>query len=399
MNPLSSRSAISLVARREFVTRGRERGFLISTAITLAVVVGIIVITQATKGSSFDVGVTGKHAAALESAVKSAPKPPDTKVSVTTYPDASGARNAVRDGDADAVIGIGSKVLVKTDLNSTLGQMVNSAYASVTSTQRLHAAGIDPAKVASALDVKRLSVEPLEGSQGDRSAKKAIAYIGVILLYGQLIAFGMIVAMGVVEEKSSRVVELLLSTIRPWQLLTGKILGIGALGLIQLALTAAAGLIAGSMTGAIALHSDIIGTVLSVVGWFILGYAFYSCAFAAAASLVSRQEELQNVTTPLTIVLIASFFVSFKAISDPTGELARVLSLIPPVSAMVMPPRIAGSSVPALQIVLAVVFMLAAIGVLVRVGGRIYGAAVLRSGPRISWNEALRAGREREPTA
>jgi ABC-2 type transport system permease protein len=392
---LSTRAAIGLVARREFVTRGRERGFLISTLITLAVVIGIIVISQATKGSSYDVGVSGPRAAALEAAMKSAPKSGDTKVSVTTYDSAEAARSGVRDGSVDAAIGADGRVYVKTDLNSTLGPIINSAYAAVVSSQRLQQQGIDPGKVASALDVKPLAVHALLGGQEDRSAKKAIAYIGVILLYGQLIAFGMIVAMGVVEEKSSRVVELLLSTIRPWQLLTGKILGIGALGLIQLALIAIAGLITGSMTDAISLQGDVVGTILSVVGWFILGYAFYSCAFAAAASLVSRQEELQNVTTPLTIILLASFFISFKAISDPTGQLARILSIIPPVSTMVMPPRIAGSSVPAGQIVLAIVLMLAAIGILIRVGGRIYGSAVLRSGPRISWREALRSNQEK----
>lgn len=395
---LSSRSAIALVARREFVTRGRERGFLISTIITLAVVIGIIVISQATKGSSYDVGVTGPRAAALEAAVKAAPTAGDTKIHVTTYDSEAGARSGVRDGSVDAAIGDGGQVFVKTDLNSTLGPIVNSAYAAVVSSERLHQQGIDPGKVSAALDVKPLSVHSLVSGQEDRAAKKAIAYIGVIMLYGQLISFGMIVAMGVVEEKSSRVVELLLSTIKPWQLLTGKILGIGALGLIQLALIAIAGLITGSMTDAISLQGDIVGTILSVVGWFILGYAFYSCAFAAAASLVSRQEELQNVTTPLTIILLASFFVSFKAISDPTGQLAQILSIIPPVSAMVMPPRIAGSDVPAGEIVLAIALMLAVIAILIRVGGRIYGSAVLRSGPRISWGEALRSGREKAPT-
>jgi len=201
------------------------------------------------------------------------------------------------------------------------------------------------------------------------------------------------VAMGVVEEKSSRVVELLLSTVRPWQLLAGKIIGVGLVGFAQLLLTAVVGLIVGRATGMITLQAGVIGTVLDVLAWFVLGYAFYACAFAAAGSLVSRQEELQNTVSPLSLLLVASFVLSFQAISNPDGGLAKVLSIIPPFSAMIMPPRVAAGAAPGWQIGLAVVLMLAAILALVRLSARIYALAVLRSGARVRWSEALAGAR------
>jgi ABC-2 type transport system permease protein len=172
-------------------------------------------------------------------------------------------------------------------------------------------------------------------------------------------------------------------------LLAGKIIGVGLVGFAQLLLTAIVGLIVGRAADMITLQAGVIGTVVDVLAWFVLGYAFYACAFAAAGSLVSRQEELQNTVSPLSLLLVASFVLSFQAISNPGGGLAKVLSIVPPFSAMIMPPRVAAGDVAGWQIVLAVALMLAAILALVRLSARIYASAVLRSGARVRWSEAL----------
>ncbi len=382
---------VNLIARREITTRTRERSFQISVAVTLIIIVGVIIILKVVNGGTkhFDVAVSGPRSGALAAALTHAPLPDKTTVKVRTYPSSTAAAAAVHDGKADAAIDGGPTVVVKSNLDSKLQTILNSARGSVIVNQRLQQAGIDPAAVTKALNVPALSVHKLTGGGKNADAKKAIAYIGVILLYGQLIAFGMWVAMGVVEEKSSRVVELLLSTVRPWQLLAGKIIGVGLVGFAQLLLTAVVGLIVGRATDMITLQAGVIGTVLDVLAWFVLGYAFYACAFAAAGSLVSRQEELQNTVSPLSLLLVASFVLSFQAISNPGGGLAKVLSIIPPFSAMIMPPRVAAGDVPAWQIAVAVALMLVAILALVRLSARIYAAAVLRSGARVRWSEAL----------
>ena len=125
-----------------------------------------------------------------------------------------------------------------------------------------------------------------------READQGFLSVGLLVLFTALVAFGNAVAVSVTEEKSSRVVELLLTTMSPRRLLTGKVLGIGLLGVAQLSITGAAALAAGHLAGGAGLPSGAIGTVALVVLWFLLGYAFYSVAYAAAGALVSRQEDL-----------------------------------------------------------------------------------------------------------
>ena len=174
------------------------------------------------------------------------------------------------------------------------------------------------------------TVEPVDE---DAESRGGFAFVAVLLLYGQLISMGYFVAMGVVEEKSSRVVELILSTLRPRHLLAGKILGLGLLGLVQLLLIAVVGIGLAAAGGALEVNGDVLVAAALALAWFIVGYAFYAAAFACAASLVSRQEDLQSVISPLTIVLMVGFFVSFAVLDDPDGTLATVVVVHPAVRA------------------------------------------------------------------
>jgi ABC-type Na+ efflux pump, permease component len=228
----------------------------------------------------------------------------------------------------------------------------------------------------------------------DNGVRKGIAFVAVIILFGQLIGYGTWVAFGVVEEKSSRVVEILLATLRPWQLLAGKILGIGALALGQLVLVTGVGLAAAVGIGTVSLPAQALGIVGQVLAWFVLGYAFFSSAYAAAACRVSRQEELNNVTGPMTLVLMVSYLVAIYAIRQPKGVLAQVASLVPPFSAMTMPTRTAVGQVAGWQVGLAIALMLAATAALVWLSGRIYAGAILRTGARVRFFDALRGARE-----
>ena len=156
--------------------------------------------------------------------------------------------------------------------------------------------------------------EPQEGE-----GRSGFAFFAVLLLYGQLIGIGYFVAAGVVEEKSSRVVEVLLATVKPVHLLAGKVIGLGILGLGQLLLLAIIGMGAATASGALEVDGDVLRAAVLALVWFVVGYAFYGAAFACAASLVSRQEDLQSVLTPLSLLLMVGFFSSFAVASDPDG--------------------------------------------------------------------------------
>ena len=143
----------------------------------------------------------------------------------------------------------------------------------------------------------------------------------MLLLYGQLFGYGVWIATGVIEEKSSRVVEILLSAIRPRQLMAGKIVGIGLLGFAQLVFIAMFAIALAVITGAIPDSSETpIAIALLVIGWFVLGFAFYATLFAVAGSLVTRMEELQNVLTPINLPILVSFFISIGALENPNGR-------------------------------------------------------------------------------
>jgi ABC-2 type transport system permease protein len=213
------------------------------------------------------------------------------------------------------------------------------------------------------------------------------------VLYSLLILFGQFVAQGVVEEKASRVVELLLATMKPWQLLAGKILGLGLLGLAQIVVIAVVGVAGALSFDLVDIPGELIGTAVSVVAWFVLGYAFYAAIFAVGASLVSRQEDLGSVLMPTTLVLVLAFVVGIQASANPDGTLAVVTSYLPGLSQMVMPVRQAAGNVALWEIVLAVLLMLAAIALVVRLGGRVYAGALLRTSGRTKLREAFKAER------
>jgi ABC-2 type transport system permease protein len=239
------------------------------------------------------------------------------------------------------------------------------------------------------IDVLAPGARSVERNQG-MLAVGLIALLTVLLFYGQA------VAQGVTEEKSSRVLELLLTTLSPRTLLTGKVLGIGLLGLAQLLLAGGTALVAGRLAGGAGLPPAAPETIALVVLWFVLGYAFYSVAFAAAGALVSRQEDLQSATTPITVALIVAFYLALiVANGNPNAPIAQIAAFLPPFAPMVVPTRVVLGDMNALGLIAAVVVDLTATAALIVLAGRIYERAILQIGAPVKLRLALvrRSGR------
>jgi ABC-2 type transport system permease protein len=245
-------------------------------------------------------------------------------------------------------------------------------------------------------ETERLLREPavrstsLEPASPERTARADLGRIAVVLLFMAIAFYCGFVLVGVVEEKSSRVVEVLLSRLRPTELLAGKILGIGMVGLAQFALVVAAGLIALSFSQDSVAPTTTPSTLAWILFWFVLGYGFYAVLYATAGSLVSRQEETQSISLPMTAALFVAYVLAFVATETPDGAAAVVGSLFPPTAPMVMIVRIAHGGVPWWQIVVSVGLMAASIYGLVGLAGRIYASGVLRFGGRVRLREAWR---------
>jgi ABC-2 type transport system permease protein len=391
---LPFREAVVLVARREFVQRARDRSFFVSTAITIGIIVLVVVFPRALNfgADEYHVAFAGPDGAALQVVARTQAELADVDLTVVEVVDADEAEVLVREGNLDAYVD-GDSVVVERDLPASLRAVLENAHGAVSGTRALEEAGIDPEQVASALDTARLEVVTLDPEADERTTRGGIAFIGALVLYGQLLGYGFWVALGVVEEKSSRVVEVLLSAIPARALLAGKVLGIGLLGLTQLLVISIVAVGAATLAGSLALEASMLQPIGLVLGWFVLGYVAYACLSAAAAARVSRQEELQNATTPLTMLAMVSFFASFYVFFNPGGAGPTVVSMIPPVSALAMPIRMARGDAAPWEVGLALALMVGLIVGLVVVAGRVYEGAVLRMGAKVPLAEAWRSGR------
>ncbi|MGH8914401.1 MAG: ABC transporter permease, partial [Acidimicrobiia bacterium] len=236
-----------------------------------------------------------------------------------------------------------------------------------------------------------LQTTTLSGPEAGDETRGAVAYAGLLLLYMAVLLYGNWMLSGVTEEKSNRVVEVLLSSVKPWQLLAGKIGGIGMLGIAQFAGTIIVAVIAVRSTGTIELPSLDVAAVVSLILWFVLGFLLFAVMYGAAGSLVSRMEDAQNVAFPLSMVAVAGFFVSIAALSDPGGAAAVVGTFVPLTAPFVVPVRAALGSIPAWQYVIAVLLTAGAIVGLIFVAGRIYAGGLLRFGTRVKLRDAWRS--------
>jgi ABC-2 type transport system permease protein len=387
--------AARLVAGREVTTKLRSKAFIISTVATLLLLVGFALVFRII-GTSLDatVGFTGQTAA-LEQPLKASATAIGRSVNTATVPDEATGRAQVADGTLDAVLlgdGRRIQVMVAKDLDEDLRNALNVLASQLALNQEIVRLGGDPTQVNAAVATASVDVESLEPPYPYQGQQLVLGMIAGILIYMSLLINGQLVAQGVVEEKSSRVVELLLATMRPWQLMAGKVLGIGLVGLIQMAVIGMVGVSAGLLFGVLTISiSAALGTVMWLVIWFLLGFLIYSLAFAALAALVSRQEDVGGVTSPVLMVVIIGYVVGVSILpADPDNALCAVLSIIPVFAPTLMPMRLAMGGVPGWEAALSVSLVLVTIPALVWLAGRIYGNAVVRSGARVKLADALR---------
>jgi ABC-2 type transport system permease protein len=398
----STFDGIKLTARRELVERTRrDRSFLISTLVTLAILFAIIFVPRlfgSDDPKQFDVGLAGQASAPLGHALIAQGQAVGVQIRLQRPATAAEAEAAVRDSTLDLAVIDGRELVAEAEADEQLNVLVQSASRIVRAQETLRGAGVGQGEIQSALAPPPLPVRSLEPVDENARSKRTIATVAVFVLYGQLIGYCFAVAMGVVEEKSTRVVEVLLAAVRPVQLLAGKVIGIGLVGLLQLAVVGVVGLAVATASNTISLPPDAAGTIGSVLLWFLLGYAFYSSLFAVAGAIVSRQEELQNTATPLNLLLLASFFIAFSSsVGGGDTTLSKVSSFLPPVAPLVMPLRIAGGDATMWQVALSLGIMLASIVAVVLLAARLYEGAILRIGARVKLRDAWRSAR-RQPT-
>jgi ABC-2 type transport system permease protein len=395
---LSSRQAVRLVAEREIRTRLRSKAYRIITATLVVLVIGFSLVMQliSSHGSAQQVGFTGSTTP-LAQQVESIATSMGEDVRARHVASEKAGRQLLADGKLDALVlgtrGPQLRVAVDKKLDDKLRATLTTAAGQSALDEQISKLGGDPASVAAQVDQASVDVTALNPSPTFDPERLAVGSVAGILIYLALITTGQSVAQGVVEEKSSRVVELLLSTIRPWQLMAGKVLGIGLVGLLQVAIVGIAGVVAGQLTGALSLSLSVtVGVVIWLIVWFVLGFTLYSLVFAGLGALVSRQEDVGGVTAPATMFLVVGYVVGISVLpAAPDNTVAAIMSLLPVFSPTLMPMRLAMGGVPLWQTLVSLVLAAATIPLLVTISGRIYRNGVVRTGSRLGLREAMRA--------
>lgn len=391
--------AVALVAGRELSVRLRSRAYRITTLVLVLMIIALAVVMKLVGGntSSYHVGVTGPTAP-LATAMVQIGHAVGQNITPSTVPDQATGEQQVRSGKLDGLL-VGDPasgqltVVVKKNIDGKLQGALNALAQQIAFDRQIIRLGGNPAEIRAATISAAATIRPLQAPYPYNSQQLVLGIITGILIYLSLMINGQMVAQGVVEEKTSRVVELLLATIRPWQLMTGKVAGIGLVGLIQMLVIGVAGVIAGLATHVLTISvTAAIGTVIWLVVWYLLGFFMFAIVFAALGALVSRQEEVGAVVSPALIFVIAGYIIGVSILpSDPSSPLAEALSLIPVFSPTMMPIRLAMGGVPAWEAVFSVGLVMALIPALIWIAARIYRNAVLRTGARVRLRTALRA--------
>ena len=374
-----------LVARREMRERSRSRAFQASVVFLIVGVAAMLILPALLKPSGTrDVGVTGAAPAALAASIAQQAQAAGITARVRPYASLTAGEQAVRQGQVDVLVAGARRLEWKGRADEQLKAVVTGAIQLATIRERAAAAGISPGALAALLTPAPVTNVQLGSVAGRSPGDEAAVLVMTVVLFFGISVYGQMVLTGVLEEKASRVVEVLLARIPPRALLAGKIGGIGLLGLAQIGVTALAALVAAAAVRSAGVPA-VRGSVLAwALVWFVLGYALYATVYGALGSLGSRVEDAQAVAGPVTVVMVLAYFASFTTIGQPDSDFARAISYFPLTAPMAMPGRIAMGAAAWWEPVIAAMITLAAIAGLVQLAGHIYTTAILHAGPALS---------------
>lgn len=407
------------VIRREYLQRVRSKWFIMVTLLAPIIMIAMIVIPTfiAARSDRSDrdllivdgSGVLYERLASdFEASGYTVAEEPWTVDVVTDL------RQQASDGEIggflvldDLTLETGEAVLYANERPSLIRRMtLRSTIASAALEYQLEQQGLDAGAM---LAGGELRVEMLvdEGSDTD-DPQFFVAYMGTMFLYMVILIYAVSVMRATLEEKTSRIVEVIVSSMKPWHLMLGKILGVGAVSLTQIAVWLSMGALAvgAGIPMLIAARPELanLDTVVAVlpglwllilfVGLFLFGFFMYSGLYAAVGAMCSTDEEAQQAQFPVMMFLIIPILFVLQAIQEPLTPLVTWLSLFPLFSPVLMWARVAGGGVPGWQIGLSFVLMGATVIGVAWLAGRIYKVGILMAGKKPSLPELWRWVRE-----
>jgi len=393
--------AIGLVTWRELLERGLSKSYALSW-LFLAILVGAGIAIPGFFGDDGSVRTYRVATAGVESvgsgeiAKEMAPGEPGSyRIELTPSSDSTGAAAAVVGGEVDAALVGGNtvKVLVGKDTPRELEAALRQAALSY-QVQRMVASGEVSERAVAIIGGERVSIVTTEpDADAEAEARQfLIAQVALVLLFMAVMTTGSWVLLGVTEEKTNRVSEVLLSSLRPWQLLAGKIIGVGLLGLLQFGSIAASLIVAVRLVLDVTLPEVDAGFLVISLLWFVLGYVVYATGYAAVGAIAHRPEDAQNAAFPMMMVTVAGYLVGIIYVSgNPDTVWSTILTLVPVTAPFVLPVRAVSDSVAPWEQVAAFLIMVGFIILLIRAAGRVYAGGVFNYRTRVKARQAYRS--------
>lgn len=414
---------IWVVARREFLERVRTKWFIISTIvgpilITAFIVVPIVLARKGARERSIavlDLTTTGFGARLTETLDASQPLQA-VRVEGTVAELESASDSLARLVGAKVLDGFliathaaaddgkleyrGSNVSSPRDMQILTALLDDAVF-----TERLNRSGVDPGVVRQAkirLDFRTLRIAGARTTSASGEGSFFLAYIIWLLLYAGILMYGVNVMGSVVEEKSSRIVELLVSSLKPFELLAGKIAGVGGVGLFQFSIWVLFGAVAldqrelllrlagEELTNVPPLPGVPVATVVIFLLYFLLGYFLYAAMFAAVGAMTGSEAEARQAANAVVMLLVLPSIFMIGILNDPDGSVAVWLSLIPFCSPVAMPVRWAAGEVPTDELVLSLGLLALTLWAITWMAGRIYRVGILMYGKRPGVRELVR---------
>lgn len=428
MNPFTRK--VRAVIRREFMQRVRSKWFLVSTLGIPALMVGLVFLagffvsqSDEDTGTTATVGVVDPSGRVADTLVEELLA---DSVLASRAGDFEGStqeeiRAGLAESSFDLVLLLPEDVVEPPEddepdadrrarlfaLDNVPGareRQVRDALSRALVRVRLADAGVGEVDAEALLRSAPISVVNVTETGEARSQElyQIISFIIDFLFYMVLLIYGQMIIRSIIEEKASDIVEVMVSSLRPWELMLGKIIGVGAVGLAQLAvwgvvigLVALFGLTGGGAALAEAgLDLSAIGlpwgTTLLVLLFLVLGYLLYAGLFAGTGATISSESDAQQAALPVTLLIVVPFIAVQGIIQSPNSVWAVVFSLVPFFSPLAMPPRLMITSVPAWQVAASIALLVACVLGAAWVAGRIYRVGILMKGQRANIPEVLR---------
>lgn len=387
---MNTKSAWMLVAQRELSVRLRDKTFIGSTLLSLVILIAVFGFQawNANKDAAYDLAVTSQSQEMGQAVADAAPGIDDkVSINLVDVADDQAAEAAVLDESADAWLepdADGWKLTGKSEVNSTLQAVATQTISSSVLAANADKAGTDVESLQKGTNV---TTDILDGDAKQQGIAKAVGFGMAILFYMSAVIFGMYLAMSVTEEKQSRIVEIIATSIPLRHLLFGKLIAAVVLAVAQLLLYAAVAVVGASFTE----WGDLLPSFTAGLAWFvvffIVGFTMVAALYAVAGALASRQEDIQSTSMPVTMLLMAVFFGAMFA----QGTLADVLAWVPPFSAVLQPMRLVSGESQWWEALISLGLLVAATVGVILVAERIYRRALMQTGGKLTYKEAWKA--------